>query len=138
MPHFDYKARSKEGRIETGSIEGADRRSAIHRLQEQGLSPVTVVAGKAAKPGVLGKLLERGKALQTRPKSEPDDAALEKLRGKAPKREQVGLSLLKRLLELHSSGMPIGDAIRILSQRLSQPEQKELASTLWRDLSDEH
>ena len=136
MPHFDYKARSKEGRIETGSIEAADRRSAIHRLQEQGLSPVTVVAGKAAKPGVLGKLLERGKALQTRPKSEPDDSALEKLRGKAPKREQVGLSLLKRLLELHSSGMPIGDAIRILSQRLSQPEQKELASTLWRDLSE--
>lgn len=46
------------------------------------------------------------------------------------------MTLLKRVLELHGSGLPLGDSIRILSQRLSEPEQKALATTLWRDLSE--
>lgn len=136
MPQFDYKARSKDGRIETGTVEATDRRGAILRLQEQGLSPVTVVAGKTGGTNTLGKLLEKGKALKTRQPTPSREAELEKLRSKSPKREKVGLTLLKRLLELHSSGMPIGDSIRVLSQRLSNPEQKELANALWRDLSE--
>jgi type II secretory pathway component PulF len=43
---------------------------------------------------------------------------------------------LKRVLELHGSGLPLGDSIRILSQRLSDPEQKQVATALWRDLSE--
>ena len=53
-----------------------------------------------------------------------------------PKRESIGLALLTRLLELHASGLPVGDSIRILSQRLINPEQKQLATSLWRDLSE--
>jgi general secretion pathway protein F len=39
-------------------------------------------------------------------------------------------------MELHGSGLPVGDSIRILSQRLSDKEQGAIAQTLWRDLSE--
>ena len=51
------------------------------------------------------------------------------------KKERIGLTLLQRL-ELHSSGLPAGDSVKILGQRLSQPELKTLAQSLWRDLSE--
>lgn len=136
MPQFDYKAQRKNGPIETGSLDAVDRRSAILRLQEEGLRPIAVVASKSGGRGKLHQLLEKGKTLKSRPSNKDSDHALEKLRSKSPKREKVGLTLLKRLLELHSSGMPIGDSIRVLSQRLSNVEQKELANALWRDLSE--
>ena len=138
MPQFDYKARSKEGRIETGTIETADRRQASQRLQEQGLSPITLKEQSANKPSALSKLLKKGKTLSAAksPSVDAETEAPTKQSGKTPKREKIGLMFLQRLLELHASGLPMGDAIRILSQRLSDPEQKELASAIWRDLSE--
>lgn len=52
------------------------------------------------------------------------------------KGEVAGLNLLKRLYELHKSGMPIGDAVRTLQNRLSDREQKALVMGIWRDLSE--
>ena len=46
------------------------------------------------------------------------------------------MNLLKRLYELHKSGMPIGDAVRTLQNRLSDREQKALVMGIWRDLSE--
>ena len=43
---------------------------------------------------------------------------------------------LKRLLELHSSGMPVADAVKLLNQRLSDPGQKEIAGVLWKELAE--
>ncbi|ADE55430.1 type II secretion system F family protein [Coraliomargarita akajimensis] len=136
MPEFDYKARRKDGTIETGSLDAADRRQAIHRLQSQSLSPVTVTAKSKGERNSLSKFLEKGRALKAPKPQVSSEAELDKLRSKSPKRERIGLILLKRLLELHSSGMPIGDAIKVLSQRISNPEQKELATAIWRDLSE--
>jgi type II secretory pathway component PulF len=39
-------------------------------------------------------------------------------------------------MELHGSGLPVGDSIRILSQRLTDKEQAAIVQTLWRDLSE--
>lgn len=134
MPEFDYKARSKDGRLQAGSIESADRRQAAQRLQGQGLSPVTLKERTQRKSGRWNKLAEKTKSLQSPAPSTPESGAVP--RSGSPSREKVGLTLLKRLLELHTSGLPIGDSIKILSQRLSQPEQKQLANALWRDLSE--
>ena len=43
-------------------------------------------------------------------------------KGQGP-RGKIGLSFLKRLLELHASGMPVADAVKLLNQRLSDPSQ---------------
>jgi type II secretory pathway component PulF len=48
----------------------------------------------------------------------------------------VRLMFLKRLQELHASGMPIGDCFRLLTQRLSDPRLRGIATEVWRELSE--
>ncbi len=134
MAVFNYKARNGQGTIVSGSIEAAERRLAMQRLQAQGLSPVTLKVGASSGPSFLSKLGDRAKALRTNRSSKEGAEATQKTRG--AKREHIGLTVLKRLMELHSSGLPVGDSIRILSQRLSNKEQQAIVQTLWRDLSE--
>jgi type II secretory pathway component PulF len=134
MAVFNYKAREKDGTIVSGTIEATERRLAMQRLQAQGLSPVTLKEGATRAPSVFAKIGERAKALRSNRNAEDGNENSQKQRG--AKRESVGLLVLKRLMELHGSGLPVGDSIRILSQRLSDKEQGAVAQTLWRDLSE--
>ena len=132
MALFDYKARKPDGVVVSGQIEGPERRTAMRRLQAEGLSPVTLkeVAHKPASP--IARFAEKFKAFGGKPQKDHAPAS----RSGSARRESVGLAVLKRLLELHGSGLPAGDSIRILSQRLNEKEQKALAAALWRDLSE--
>jgi len=134
MAVFNYKARKDDGTIVSGTIEAAERRLAMQRLQAQGLSPVTLKEGTSGAPSAFAKLGERAKALRSNRGAKNADTNKQKQRG--AKRESIGLVVLKRLMELHSSGLPVGDSIRILSQRLSNKEQQAIVQTLWRDLSE--
>ncbi|MGC6423832.1 MAG: type II secretion system F family protein [Lentimonas sp.] len=136
MPDFNYKARKNDGQIVTGTIEASDRKQATVRLQGEGLNPVTLRMSTDAKPPLLQGLAKSFSALNRTKGTRPSASADSSPKGKSPKRERTGLTFLKRLMELHGSGLPVGDSIRILSQRLSDPEQKELANDLWRDLSE--
>lgn len=137
MPQFTYKARQQDGSTKTGTIESADRRQAAQRLREQKLSPITLKEATTVKRSALGRLREKSQSLKGRKANIADDEELTSTGGGGtPKKERAGLAFLNRLLELHASGLPIGDSIRILSQRLSDPEQKQIATTLWRDLSE--
>jgi type II secretory pathway component PulF len=136
MPQFDYKARQKDGRIATGTIESSDRRQASQRLQEQGLHPIALKQAIEGKHSALSQFLVKTKSLRNpTPRTDPDKPQ-DTNKAKGPTRERIGLAFLKRLLELHGSGLPMGDSIRILSQRLIDPEQKKLATAIWRDLSE--
>lgn len=106
----------------------------MRRLQADGLSPITIKEVGSQSGSALGKLSEKLKALSGSSKSDKQDASAP--RSGSAKREHIGLAVMKRLLELHGSGLPAGDSIRILSQRLSEKEQKSLATALWRDLSE--
>ena len=134
MAVFKYKARDSKGAIVSGSIEANERRIAMQRLQSKGLKPISVKEASAANSSAFTKLGERLKSFKTSRGSTERDATHHKQRG--AQRESIGLIVLKRLMELHSSGLPIGDSIRILSQRLSDREQKKIVQTLWRDLSE--
>jgi general secretion pathway protein F len=134
MAVFNYKAREKDGTIVSGTIEAAERRLAMQRLQAQGLNPVTLKEGATGAPSAFAKIGERAKALRSNRNAKGGSENSQKQRG--AKRESVGLLVLKRLMELHGSGLPVGDSIRILSQRLSDKEQGAIAQTLWRDLSE--
>ena len=136
MPEFEYKARQPDGQISTGTIEAADRRQAGQRLLAQHLSPITLKARTSTQRSAWQQLLDKGKALRSAQPNDRTAASSAAQHGRGPSREKIGLALLKRLLELHASGLPIGDAIRILSQRLSDPEPKQLAGSIWRDLSE--
>ncbi|MEO0508827.1 MAG: type II secretion system F family protein [Verrucomicrobiota bacterium] len=134
MANFDYKARKSDGSVVSGSIEAADRRMAMQRLSAQGLSPVALKASSNRSNSALSRISEKLRFLKTE-KSEPAESEVRSSKKGAP-RERIGLAVLKRLLELHGSGLPAGDSIRILSQRLNEREQKSLATSLWRDLSE--
>ena len=136
MPDFDYKARQKDGQISTGNIDASDRRQAVQRLKELRLTPVTLKQRADKKTSWFGGLCAQLSAFKQNKTT--DSEKTPRTQRKSPTREKVGLTFLKRLMELHGSGLPIGDSIRILSQRLSDPEQKNLANKLWRDLSEGH
>ncbi len=136
MPQFDYKARQQNGSTTTGTIESTDRRQAAQRLREQKLSPITLKEVSTSKRTAISRFFDKTKSLKSSKADTTDNELKTPQSGGTPKRERSGLAFLTRLLELHASGLPIGDSIRILSQRLSDPEQKQLATTLWRDLSE--
>lgn len=138
MPQFEYKARHTDGQITTGSIETIDRRQAAQRLKEQKLTPISLKEQQSQQGlGKFKKLLnKRSNKPSATASTDSSESAAAKNSSKKTTREFLGLVFLKRLMELHSSGLPVGDSIRILSQRLSDPEQKALAGVLWRDLSE--
>lgn len=134
MAVFYYKARDGQGVITSGAVEASERRLALQRLHAQGLTPLTLKEGTPGNASLADKLSGRAKDWFWPRSSKTGDGVAVKTRGK--KREGVGLVVLKRLIELHSSGLPVGDSIRILSQRLSNKEQQNIVQTLWRDLSE--
>ena len=163
MTHFSYTYRTTEGQLSDGSLSAADRRQALVMLKKKGVIAIKLVAEEEAntdvqkigrsKKSILSNLLnfkrhnneggssttDQGKRDQHRVNnsaSEANSAHSLNSRGTTAKGEVIGLSLLKRLYELHKSGMPIGDAIRILQNRLSEHTQKTLAIGIWRDLSE--
>ncbi len=138
MPQFEYKARERDGTISTGTIDTVDRRQASQRLKEQQLTPITLkqTVVKSRSKSFSHLFNKTPKRKSTPVAADGSESAAPKTSGRGPTREKIGLEFLKRLIELHGSGLPIGDSIRILSQRLSDPEQKELASSIWRDLSE--
>ena len=136
MAQFDYKARKQNGSTVSGTIESTDRRQAAQRLREQKLSPITLKEAKATKRSAINRLRDKTKSITSHKANITGEELKTSQSGGTPKRERIGLAFLSRLLELHASGLPIGDSIRILSQRLSDPEQKQLATILWRDLSE--
>ena len=136
MPQFDYKARKQDGTTINGRIESVDRRQAAQRLKAQKLNPITLKESSTSKSSIFSKLGKRADSLKS-PKNDLAREDSSTFKGSSsPSREKTGLAFLMRLLELHASGLPIGDSIRILSQRLSNPEQKQIADRLWRDLSE--
>lgn len=136
MPQFDYKARKQDGTTVSGTIESADRRQAVQRLKTQKLNPIALKESGTSKRSALSKLRNKAKSLKSANKGAENKDIHASQGSGSPAREKTGLAFLMRLLELHASGLPIGDSIRILSQRLSNPEQKQIAGTLWRDLSE--
>ena len=90
MPQFEYKARKADGRVTTGSIEAADRRQTLQRLQQDGLRPLTVAEAKSGKSERRSKWLKSVQSLQSGHKSTAAKAAAELPRGGSPRRKVRG------------------------------------------------
>ena len=62
MPQYTYKARKTSGQITTGTIEAADRRQALQRIQQNGTQALAVNEAESARTGRAAKWM---KGLQT-------------------------------------------------------------------------
>ncbi len=126
MREFTYVAINKRGKSASGELLAKNSREAKEKLQFEGLTPLKLRAkGKSQK----GQSKIASEAVSTDPKS--------KTTGKGgQKGERLGLEFLKRLHELHNSGMPVAESVKLLNLRLSDPFQKEIAGKLWKELAE--
>ncbi len=147
MPTFVYKALAPSGASESGSLEAA----ALRKLRARKLSPIAVKPGKeltqrvsalssplrgshdSAKQTAVGK--PGTAALPVAQPVENQKATRQPLlRRKAGK--HLALPFYRKLYQLHKNGMPVGDAVHLMSQRMSDPQLKSLSESLYRDLSE--
>ena len=128
MIEFSYIAIDPKGKTITGKVPAENSRDARRKLTSQSLTVLKIFGDE--KKGLGPAHSHSAKLGKVKVKAI--------LRGKesAAKGERAGLAFLKRLLELHSSGMPVADAVKLLNQRLSDPSQRYLAGSIWRELTE--
>jgi type II secretory pathway component PulF len=128
MAKFKYVAIDLKGKSLSGEVEADDLKKAKQLVRAEGVTPlkVTKVGGseKKSKPVVSFSSVKK------------NDRSKSGSRKLGSKGEKVGLDFLKRLMELHGSGMPVADAVKLLNQRLSDPKLKEVAGFLWKELAE--
>lgn len=129
MIEFTYQAIDQKGKTRNGKISAGNSRDARKQLSAQSLTVLKLGGGESSKSKV-GSRLSFGKLGKKKSKGNLETQE------KGAKAEKVGLAFLKRLLELHASGMPVADAVKLLNQRLSDPSQKYLAGSIWRELAE--
>jgi type II secretory pathway component PulF len=130
MPRFYYRAISSTGDSATGAVDAADAKAVRQKLRGDGLTPVDV------RPANPGERHQTGKRQQT--KSIDASAELKKLENArigAAEANRISLEFFTKVHQLVDNGMPLGDAVKALSQRLSVPRTKALCAGLWRELS---
>ncbi len=134
MPTFAYKGFASGGKSASGVIDAPDRKGAVRKLRAQGVSATDLkqkaAGGRAAKAERLP-----AEESPTAPVTNSSSSGLAALfRPKSGKK--LALPMFRKLLQLHSSGMPIGDAMHLMSQRMTDPAMKTLSEDLYRDLSE--
>ena len=131
MPTFAYKAIGPDGDRLTGTLECDDRRQVIQKLIAQKFKPIAITARYQR----LESTDQAGENIDFYKSSKAHSGKAKGLSGLYSK-SKLGLSFLQKLLELLSSGLPMGDAVKLMSIRLSDPRLKELANIHWRNLSE--
>lgn len=129
MAKFKYIAIDSKGKTLPGEVAASDPKQARQKIKQKGLTPLQITS-------LSGGNLDKEKSKKKKSLQSKTKASNVSRKGARGKGEKIGLEFLKRLLELHSSGMPVADAVKLLNQRLSDPGQKEIAGVLWKELAE--
>ena len=135
MADYQYTGTGSSGEKTSGTLTATDRKTAIRILQQRGIVPIRI----AEHSGEL-----REKSSESGAKSSPGSVKFARPRwflwtpqtGNLKGSHTYGLKFAKRLLELHSGGMPLGDSIFLLSQRLSEVRLKNITTEVWHQLRE--
>lgn len=117
MAIFSYTARDGAGTEISGQIDAPTRRQALEQLRAQKLAPLRLNEGVA--PATTMREPAGGKRRM----------------GRRSYTSREALPFLRALGGLVSSGIQVGDAVRMLSRRLTDEKLKILAIELWSELS---
>lgn len=136
MARFTYTARDHSGASTSSTIEAPSRKEALRLLAARGLSPVRVDeegASPARKaPATKSRIRSAEAERQAR---ELPNAARRRPSAKDPSRRER-LPFLVALEDLTSSGLSAGEAIRLLSIRVKEPQLRNLAGGLWERIGE--
>ncbi len=124
MPSFAYTARDRSGATVSDVVNAPTRRDALRLLAARGLSPLRVEEGSAGRAGPLGPPLRPSDARSSKP---PSAAQLSR-------RER--LPFLESLIDLTSSGLSAGEAVRLLSVRIKEPRLRLVCTQMWDQLGE--
>ena len=127
MREFEYVAITPQGKSANGTITAKNLKEAKSILDDKGLKPLNLVASKATNKKKNSKQNKKLASLSF---------SRSQITKGSQKGERLGLEFLKRLHELHSSGMPIAESVKLLNLRLSDPYQKDIAASLWKELAE--
>lgn len=129
MPRFFYRVVNAQGQASTGAMEAGDATAVRRNLRAEGLTPVDVKpANPSEQPHASHK--EKGKPVSSAEMDKLNSAQIS-----AVEANKIALELFTRVHQLVVNGMPLGDAVKALGQRLTVPRQKALCSGLWQELS---
>lgn len=119
MPQFHYTGADSQGTRTRGTIDAADRKAALRRLAESGMSVSELgdIAAPAEEPQRPTTPLAKAGA----PRFGPHPAAR---------------AFFENYRELIAGGLPPGDAVRQMARRVTDPQLKGLCGELWRDLAE--
>ena len=121
--HYKCKAMTTNGRYVEEQIEADNPSHARTLLKRKNLTAVTVTEYKAHS-------------------QEPDKTTSETDNKQRPNRPQrinrakAAHTFLDQLNQLMDSGMPVGDAVKTISLRVTEPVQKYLSRSLWKQLGE--
>ncbi|MDP0497370.1 MAG: type II secretion system F family protein [Verrucomicrobiota bacterium JB024] len=130
MPTFSYRGIDASGKTSTGSLEATDRRQVIQKLRAKKIQPLEIRQKKGGASRAAAAL---------------DDAPAPSAKASRPgltarlKRKvspALVLPFFSKLHQLHNSGMSIGDAVNLMTQRMSDEGLKELSVRIYKDLSE--
>ncbi len=130
MPSFAYTARDRSGQTVQSSLDAPSRRDALRLLTARGLSPIRVEEGSSRKPAT-GKAKSGSASLSSQ---------FSTLNSKTPtassltRRER--LPFLESLVDLTSSGLSAGEAVRLLSMRIKEPRLRVVCTHMWDQLGE--
>ena len=124
MPSFTYSAKDLSGESVRGSIDAANRKVALQKLTAQKLRPLSVNETNELRVRKVG--LSGFSSLFRSNSSKPKVKVLNR---------SVALPFLTGIREMLNCGIQSADALRMMSTRLSDPQQKLLATNLWDELS---
>ncbi|MDR1498291.1 MAG: type II secretion system F family protein [Puniceicoccales bacterium] len=133
MPAFTYTALDSSGKPCNGTLNATDRRTAARLLAAQNLRPLSLASNGTAPE----KRSERNDAATATPPASPDTPAPRKLsRKRLFGVHTTANDFVDSFYQLHTSGLPMGDAVKLLSLRVSDPALRYLCQSLWRDISE--
>lgn len=127
MPRFTYTARDAAGKTLAAELEAPSRKEVLRILGARGLQVAAVheVPGAgAAKGGGSAAKAAAAAARQAR-----------RAGRQVPTRKEC-LPLLEALLDLATSGLSAGEAVRLLSVRIKEPRLRALCAGLWERISE--
>jgi type II secretory pathway component PulF len=127
VPRFAYTARSSGGQTVEATLDAPSRKDAARLLAARGLQPVRLSEVGGAAPAAAKK------------NSSATDALPALFAERSAHREfsdELQLPFFQSLSDLIGSGMPAGEAVRLLSQRLQEPQLRALCVALWERLSE--
>jgi type II secretory pathway component PulF len=139
MPRYAYSGRNRSGSAAQGDLEAPSRRDALRVLGSRGVQ-VSSVTELNAPTATQDKKAARTKRAAEKAVAQEEGAGSFQLSFSTKKdnspRAAERLSFLEALYDLTTSGLSAGEAVRLLSVRITDPRLKRLSGGLWEQLSE--